>query len=111
MKNLGELLDLQDELDQHIIKNMDQPPDEKFLLTSKFLSLVVEAGELANKSRCFKYWSRKKSDGRKILLEEFADILHFLLSLANHFGFSGQEIEEAYLQKRDINFQRQKNGY
>lgn len=45
------------------------------------LALYVEIGELANASRCFKYWSNKESESKERLLDEYADGLHFILSL------------------------------
>ena len=50
-------------------------------LERRFLSLYVEIGELANATRCFKYWSNKPSEPRDRVMDEFADGLHFLLSL------------------------------
>ncbi len=47
----------------------------------RFLALFVEIGELANATRCFKYWSNKPSEAREIVMDEYADGLHFLLSL------------------------------
>lgn len=45
------------------------------------LALLVEIGELANSTRCFKYWSNKGSETRERVLDEYADGLHFFLSL------------------------------
>ena len=50
-------------------------------LERRFLSLYVEIGELSNATRCFKYWSNKPSEPRDRVMDEFADGLHFLLSL------------------------------
>lgn len=57
-------------------------------LSRRFLALYVELGELANATRCFKYWSLKKSEPRAVVLDEYADGLHFLLSLAVMLDFS-----------------------
>ena len=45
------------------------------------LALQVEVGELANETRCFKFWSLKKPSEASIILEEYVDCLHFILSL------------------------------
>ena len=42
------------------------------------LELIVEIGELANESKCFKYWTVKKPD-KELVLEEFADTLLMIL--------------------------------
>jgi dimeric dUTPase (all-alpha-NTP-PPase superfamily) len=47
----------------------------------KVLALLVELGELANETRCFKFWSDKPASERKVTLEEYVDCLHFVLSI------------------------------
>ena len=47
----------------------------------RIMACLVEIGELANATRCFKYWSNKSSEPDEIVLDEFADGLHFFLSL------------------------------
>lgn len=47
----------------------------------RILALLVEIGEFANATRCFKYWSNKSSEPQDIVLDEYVDGLHFFLSL------------------------------
>lgn len=47
----------------------------------RIMACLVEIGELANATRCFKYWSNKGKEADDIILDEFADGLHFFLSL------------------------------
>ena len=47
----------------------------------RILALLVEFGEFANATRCFKYWSNKPSEAQDIVLDEYVDGLHFFLSL------------------------------
>ena len=47
----------------------------------RIMACLVEIGELANATRCFKYWSNKGKESDEIVLDEFADGLHFFLSL------------------------------
>jgi len=54
----------------------------------KGLALLVELAELANETRCFKFWSKKGPSERDVILEEFVDSIHFMLSLGNMRGFS-----------------------
>lgn len=49
------------------------------------LELIVELGELANESRCFKYWSLKEPN-RDMLLEEYADCLLMVLYMFNYYN-------------------------
>lgn len=73
------LFSLQKELDMKILntKNLQDTP----LLKKKVLALQVEIGELANETRCFKYWSDKKPSAKEVILEEYVDCLHFILSI------------------------------
>ncbi len=50
-------------------------------MTRRSLALFVEIGELANATRCFKYWSIKPGESKERVMDEYADGLHFLLSL------------------------------
>lgn len=52
------------------------------------LALLVEIGELANATRCFKHWSVKDPESKERLLDEYADILHFYLSIGNQIGYT-----------------------
>jgi len=49
------------------------------MIEKNIVELLVEIGELANETRCFKYWSVKKSSPKNIILEEYADC--FLMAL------------------------------
>ena len=53
--NLTKLFDMQEELDERIIKQKGL--EGKDLLPSRILALQVELGELANEWRGFKFWS------------------------------------------------------
>ena len=57
------------------------------------LSLLVEVGELANTTRCFKYWSNKGPEEKERVYDEFADVLHFLLSLGIDIGVTNKSFE------------------
>ena len=48
---------------------------------ARILALLVELAEMANETRCFKYWSLREPSEKAIILEEFGDGIHFLLSL------------------------------
>ena len=47
----------------------------------RIIALLVEIGEFANSTRCFKYWSNKPSETKERVLDEYADGLHFFLSV------------------------------
>lgn len=51
--------------------------NEDIILKNK-LELLVELGELANETKCFKYWSKKEAN-HELVLEEYADTLLMVL--------------------------------
>jgi dimeric dUTPase (all-alpha-NTP-PPase superfamily) len=161
---LEKLFELQLALDQHIEEKHGL--QEEDLFNRKVLALLVEIAELANETRTFKFWSVKPASDKKVILMEFVDGIHFILSLGlecgfdklqfnikdeapafgateqflaindnvSHFqktkslqdfialfesylqlgtllGITYEELEEAYLVKNEVNYQRQKNNY
>lgn len=89
------LYEMQKQLDQYIIENHNLS-DKKDFFQEKYLALLVELGELANETRCFKFWSTKSRSEREVILDEYVDGIHFLLSLGieKDYYFSLTEIEE-----------------
>lgn len=69
-------------LDRHICEDKGITPHEfqYDLHTKREISLLVEAGEMINETKTFKYWSNKRMDPEKVL-EEAIDWLHFYCSL------------------------------
>ncbi|UQD52967.1 dUTPase [Bacillus methanolicus] len=160
--NFQKLFEMQKALDRHI--ESKHQLDEN-LFDRKVLALLVELGELANETRCFKFWSLKPASPDKVVLEEFVDGIHFILSLgiecgfehaielpkskttaslneqflrvyqliinfkqlrtfhyyqlmfqgylelANLLGFTSEQIEQAYIEKNEVNYERQRQGY
>ncbi|WML47327.1 dUTP diphosphatase [Neobacillus sp. PS3-34] len=162
--NFEQLFQMQKALDKHIEEKHQLEHED--LVDRKILALLVELGELANETRCFKFWSVKPSSARETILEEFVDGIHFILSLgiecgfesislneieslradsvtdqflqiyqavnefkikrsldcylnlfntylllADQLQFSANEIEAAYIQKNEVNYDRQQEGY
>lgn len=158
------LFEMQAGLDRYIEENHQLQNEDLF--DRKVLALLVEIGELANETRSFKFWSFKPSSEKMVILEEFVDGIHFILSLGNECGFqekvneinersssftinevflkiyqaasnfqktrnlrdylliieyylqlaikldiSDKEIEEAYIQKNEVNYKRQQSNY
>lgn len=54
------------------------------------IELIVEIAELANATKCFKYWSMKKQNKEEVL-EEYADCVMMILSFHTYFNL---ELEE-----------------
>lgn len=76
--NLHQLFEMQEELDRFIQSNHGIEED---VFRKKGLALLIELAELANETRCFKFWSTKGPSAQEVLLEEYVDSIHFLLSL------------------------------
>ncbi|MDN4607270.1 dUTP diphosphatase [Sporosarcina highlanderae] len=160
--NFSTLFTMQRELDNFIQTNQ---AIEKDVFREKGLALVVELAELANETRCFKFWSTKGPSERDVILEEYVDSIHFILSIgiekgfdvlnewpegkvngelteifietitsiqtfifdptmenyksiwihygsiASRIGFSYSEIINAYIEKNEKNYTRQRTGY
>ena len=81
----NELYSVQEKLDNYIEENHDL--EGKDLFQEKCLALLVELGELANETRCFKFWSTKPRNEQSVILEEYVDGIHFLLSLGLVKGY------------------------
>ena len=159
--NLTALFETQKLLDAEIEKKHPEQPGEN-RLRKKILATLTEVAECANEfPEVFKFWSNKKNNRQKGLIE-LVDILHFLLSIGNEhrkvivpvedmrksgdtedciidlsfnisciefveeayssaffryveftqlLGFSWEEIEQSYMEKNQINWQRQEAGY
>ena len=84
--DLSPLFPLQAALDEEIARahGVDYPSTKD----RRVLALLVELGEFANETRCFKYWSNKGPSPKERILDEYADALHFLLSLGVALGVS-----------------------
>jgi len=83
--NLHKLFEMQNTLDNRI--QLEHNLKEVPLLEKKILSLQVELGELANETRCFKFWSTKEPSSNDVILEEYVDCLHFILSIGLEKSF------------------------
>lgn len=75
--NLEKLYKLQEKLDNHILENEKKRTgkeiDKDLLLDQTILALLVEVGELANETRCFKHWSTKGPNDRQAIRCETCD--------------------------------------
>lgn len=90
--NLTELYRIQRQLDERISK--EHGLEHKDLVPFKLLALQVELGELANETRCFKFWSNKGPSTKDVILEEYVDCLHFILSIGLDCGLTKLEINK-----------------
>ena len=99
---LEELFIAQAKLDQRIAE--EHHISYQTTRDRRVMALIVEIGELANATRCFKYWSNKGSEEKSIVLDEYADGLHFFLSLGVDIKTSKREYR---LTKHEVDLTKQ----
>lgn len=97
--NLNKLFSMQEILDKRI--ETEHNLQNENLLHKKVLALFVEIGELANETRCFKFWSKKGPSSREVILEEYVDGLHFILSIGITSGFTDISLSSSTNDNKD----------
>ncbi|WP_227936644.1 dUTP diphosphatase [Alkalihalobacillus deserti] len=98
--DIKSLFSIQKQLNDRIIAEHQLAGQDLF--QEKLLAFIVEVGELANETRCFKYWSRKPSSERTIILEEYVDGLHFALTLGLSLGYTEVILKDEFEQKEKL---------
>ena len=97
--NLQQLFTMQKELDDFIEQTQNIQQD---VFQEKGLALLVELAELANETRCFKFWSTKGPSAREVILEEYVDSIHFILSLGLLKGYTSIEMWPFVEENKDL---------
>jgi len=97
---LEELFALQSQLDEHIIKTKGLTKSQQ-MTDKKVIAFKVEFGEFLNEVKDFKFWSNKPMSEKEVVLEEFVDGIHFLLtvSLDRQYDRWIKEVEGEYYVK------------
>ena len=106
--NLGKLYKMQEELDSYIWtkhRTLEKMTKEE-LLDNTILALLVEVGELANTTRCFKHWSTKGMMEKEVMLDELADVLIYCFQLAYSLNLDIKTIIENKLEKNAIKYSK-----
>lgn len=83
----------------------------KNTVTERQVALMTELGELFNEMQNFKYWKHNKDIQIDKVKEEYADVLHFIISLGIDIFEDANDMYEWYVYKNNKNIQRQKNNY
>lgn len=97
---LATLFEMQKELDTRIEK--EHGLEQVDLMDKKIMALLVELGELANETRCFKFWSKKPAAARDVILEEYVDGVHFILSIGLELEIQDQVTLNSKDENRDL---------
>lgn len=77
--DITQLLEQQKKLDDEILRIHELTRKET--IQRRILAFIVELSELANETRSFKFWSTKGKNEQSIILAEYVDGIHFLLSI------------------------------
>ena len=91
--------------------------DRKSTRRDRYLALMVELGEILKEDECYKYWKNTKhtldnAEYKERAKEEFADLLHFVMSIGIDIYDNGvDEMYEYYIKKHNINIERQTKNY
>lgn len=80
MEKYKEIYQRNKELDNIFIEKYEAK--EPLYFEKNCIEFLVELGEFANETKCFKYWSIKKPD-HEAVLEEFADCITMVLYFFN----------------------------
>jgi len=96
--NFYELYNKQELLDKSI--NELHKTTYKDTLEKRILAFLVELGEFANETRCFKYWSLKGPSEFDVCLEEYIDGLHFIMSIGIALGCDKNK-EYSFIKQHD----------
>ena len=97
--DLTDLYQAQRQLDEHI--QTQHGVDYRSTRSKRTLALLVEVGELINETRAFKFWSLKAPSEKPIIVDEYADGIHFFLSLGLDVG-SHKMVYEIITPSHDI---------
>ena len=81
--NLNKIWEMQKALDSTILENNNLNYSNTF--KNRSLAFIIELAEFSNETREFKYWSKRPASGKDILLEEYIDGIHFIVSQAIYF--------------------------
>ncbi|RKD26400.1 Dimeric dUTPase, all-alpha-NTP-PPase (MazG) superfamily [Caminicella sporogenes DSM 14501] len=88
---LNQLFKIQEVIENHIKKLSDIDENvvgEENVFDLKFLALQVKTAEIANLTKCYKYYKIKENIPREKLIIRYIDAMKFLLSIGNAHGFN-----------------------
>lgn len=102
--NLLKMFDIQVELNKKIKITQNLTTDETRI--KSHLCILIELMELCNETRCFNYWSKKTRGSDDAVLEEFADVLCFLLTDIIDEPILEIDLDETIIQEDNLKLTR-----
>jgi dimeric dUTPase (all-alpha-NTP-PPase superfamily) len=112
MDKLEEIFQLQKRLNERIgvrLDDLTQEEQTEWLL--KYVrAMQQELAELVD-SVPWKWWAKYQKFDEQNAKVEIIDLFHFLISAAQVFGLSADDVYQSYLKKNKVNMERQEQGY
>src|SRR5438874_13821651 len=109
---LRELFRMQKALNERLgvrTETLSEEEKTKWLL-NYCRAMGQEIAELTD-SVPWKWWAKYQKFDQQNVRVEIVDLFHFLISLAQVAGMSGDDVFQAYCKKNEVNFKRQDSGY
>jgi len=112
MDKLEEIFQLQKKLNERIgVKLDDLTEAEKTQWLLNYVrAMQQELAELVD-SVPWKWWAKYQKFDEQNAKVEIIDLFHFLISAAQVFGLSADDVYESYVKKNKVNLERQDSGY
>jgi dimeric dUTPase (all-alpha-NTP-PPase superfamily) len=109
---LREIFRMQRELNRRIgVRPEEMTEEEQQTWTLNYCrALSQELAELTD-SVPWKWWAKYQTFDKQNARVEVVDMIHFVVSLAQVLGLSADDVYKLYMQKNEVNFQRQETGY
>lgn len=109
---LREIFRMQKELNARIgVRPDEMSEEEQQQWTLNYCrALSQEIAELTD-SVPWKWWAKYQAFDKQNARIEVVDMIHFVVSLAQVLGLSANDVYCLYMQKNEVNFQRQDSGY
>ncbi len=103
---LAEIFRLQSKFDSAVVKHRNLEFSRDVWIQKEILAIISELSEILDEVN-FKWWKDPEEIDEERLKEEFADVLHFFVSMCLKAGIGPKELYEAYVKKNKENFARQ----
>jgi dimeric dUTPase (all-alpha-NTP-PPase superfamily) len=112
MDKLEEIFQLQKQLNERIGVNLDDlsEAEQTEWLLKYVRAMQQEMAELVD-SVPWKWWAKYQEFDAQNAKVEIIDLFHFLISAAQVFGLSADDVYQSYLKKNKVNMERQESGY
>lgn len=110
---LNRMFDMQAQLNRRIGVDTSRPMSDEERTTwvlNYCRAMSQELAELTD-SVPWKWWAKYQQFDQQNARVEVVDLFHFLISLAQVLGMSAEDVYRCYLEKNQVNVQRQESGY